>query len=503
MSNENADGSSPSIARRKRRRHRSHRKGSGGPGLGHTVEVKIVDMGTRGWGIAEIGGRQVHVWGTFPGDRVKARVVSRRGGRIEAEVLELQSRGLRRVLAPCSHFSICGGCLWQDIAYEDQLAMKQRMVKACLKDAGLTDIEVEDTLASPQEYQYRNKVEYAFSRDAGGGLVTGLHVSGRKHKRQEAKRQGVRERLSVRLAGSPPVFQVSECELLPDDLGAAAVRAGRRLAGVETLAYDPESRTGTVRSIVVRRSHADGQILANLVTGEEETDSGGQVAEALKDEFLPIAGVVRSWNPKRSRQAVPEKQIIEAGVDRIVEKISGLEIEVSSTSFLQVNTPQAENLYQAALERAALTPESRVLDLFSGTGALSLLAARQASDVTGIEVREEAVEDSRRNAERNGLSNVRFIAGDVRDVLAGELSGETFDMVLTNPPRAGITRRAIDAICKMAPPAIVYVSCDAETLARDLALFAASGYVAGAVAPIDMFPHTPHCEMVVRLDQNE
>jgi len=463
--------------------------------------VTIIGMGPRGWGIARHVDSRIHVFGALPGDRVKARVVNRHRGRIEAEVVTYRSRALAPIPARCSHFAICGGCLWQDLVYEDQLDLKRKMVKGCLVDVGLTDVDVLETIESESVFEYRNKVEYSFSPDGEGKLVTGLHVSSKKWKQKKSGSR-TKERLSRRLAGSPPVLEVERCHLLPGPLDAVARETGRALreAGIE--AYDPEDKTGAARSIVVRRSLDSGQILVNLVTGVEETETGKIAAEALRSDDSEVAGVVRSWNPKRSRQAEPEKQVVEAGADRVVEKLGGLEIEVSSSSFMQVNTRQAERLYKIALSAAALTSSTRVLDLFSGIGALSLLAAGASAHVTGVEIREDATADARRNAERNGIENVRFVAGDVHDALAGELAEETFDVVLANPPRAGITKRALEAICGRAPERIVYVSCDAETLARDLVRLVANGYAVFTVQPVDMFPHTPHCEVVVELRRN-
>ncbi len=296
----------------------------------------------------------------------------------------------------------------------------------------------------------------------------------------------------------PPVFDLDAC-LLQSDLSNAVVKAAQTVfRNARMRAYDPHTRAGLLRSMTVRDAKHSGEVLVNLVAARPLP--GRSPAETLMGCSDHLKGLVLSVNRKRPRHATPKSVDVLAGTDRILERILGLEIEVSATSFLQVNTAQAERLYERALSYANLTGTERVVDLYCGSGTLSLLLAGQARCVTGIEILEASVEDARRNAERNGVTNCEFMAGDVLDAIpALATNGEGVDVVTVNPPRAGVHVNAIRAICDIGPGTVVYVSCNAETLARDLRHFQAGGYKVEEVQPFDMFPHTPHCEVVAKL----
>jgi 23S rRNA (uracil1939-C5)-methyltransferase len=418
---------------------------------------------------------------------VDAQVVKRERGRVEAVATRRMDNKVKRITPPCRHFSVCGGCRWQDIDYRDQLALKKGIVQHCFREAGLDEGLVEETLGAEEVFFYRNKMDFSFGMGEGGALTLGLYVS--------------RDKQEVEAQGRAPVFDVEEC-LLQSPLSNRVVRAVRDfLKGRDLRPYDPEARTGLLRSLVVREGKRTGEALVNLVAAEGAPGLA-PLGEALRGMFPEVRGVVLSVNRRRSKNAPPESEGTLAGEGQIVERVGGLTFGISPASFFQVNTRQAERLYDLTVQFCGLTGRERVLDLYCGTGALSLLMARRAASVTGVEAAAQAVEDARGNAARNGVENCRFVCGDVLRVLPDlTRAGEGFDAVTVNPPRAGVYRAAIQAICALRPGRIVYVSCNPETLARDVPRFWAGGYRLGRVQPVDLFPHTPHCEVVAQMNR--
>ncbi len=460
---------------------------------GAVVRLEVTGIAPGGAGVAQDGKRRYYVRGGLPGDRVDARVVKQEGGRIEARVERLLESRVERIEPRCRHFGICGGCLWQDISYADQLALKKGIVLHCFQEAGLDGGTVADVMGSEEVFFYRNKMDFSFGQHRAGDLMLGLFASARTA-------GGERARLSERRGRMPPVFDVEACCLQSEASNRMVKMVRDILKGSGLRAYNPETGSGVLRSLVIREGTHTGEALVTLGVSGSAPDGG--VAEALTEAFENVKGVVLSVNPKRSKHAVSASQEALAGSGQIVERILGLEVEVSPGSFLQVNTRQAERLYERAVGFAGLEGEEAVLDLYCGNGTLSLLLARHARRVTGVEVLEQAVEDARRNAGRNRMANCRFVCGDVLRVLP-ELAEDRVDVVTVNPPRAGVYRAVVQTICAMRPRRVVYISCNPETLARDLVAFQAGGYRPDRVQPVDLFPHTPHCEVVVGMARND
>ena len=487
---------------------------------GSILRLEVSDIAPGGVGVAQEGGLRFFVRGGLPGDVVEAQVVKRERGRIEAVVVRRMHSEIKRIAPPCRHFSICGGCRWQDLDYRDQLALKKGIVQHCFREAGLDEGLVEDALGAEEAFFYRNKMDFSFGVNEAGALTLGLHCKGNLEPPLDtgpsAPTRGRRmmstefpsspegayrgkDRQEVEAQGHAPVFDVEEC-LLQSPLSNRIVRAVRDfLKGRDLRPYDPEARTGLLRSLVVREGKRTGEVLVNLVTAEGEPGLT-PLGEALGGMFPEVKGVVLSVNRRRSKNALPEMEEALAGEGQIVERVGGLAFGVSPASFFQVNTRQAERLYDLAVQLCGLTGRERVLDLYCGTGTLSLLTARRVASVTGVEAVAQAVEDARGNAARNRVENCRFLCGDVLRVLPDlTRAGEPFEAVTVNPPRAGVYRAAIQAICALRPGRIVYVSCNPETLARDVPRFWAGGYRLGRVQPVDLFPHTPHCEVVAQM----
>jgi 23S rRNA (uracil1939-C5)-methyltransferase len=452
---------------------------------GDVVELRVTGISSQGKGTAEEDGEPVDVAGALPGDVVEARLLGRDRGRWTAATLRKVSSTIDRIAPRCEHFGVCGGCQWQDVAYTDQLALKREMVADRFRSAGLGNVHIANVIGSEETFHYRNKMDFSFGRNDAGQLLLGLYKGV-----EDAIDEGDRPRKKV-----PPVFDLKTCWLQSEASNEIVRTVRDELQGTGLGFYNTAARSGTLRSLVIRDVKATGDILVNLNVARKIHAEG--VAEAAVKTSPNVKVFIQSVNRKRSRNAVPRLQETVLGEDRIIERILGLDVQLSATSFAQVNTGQAERLYQLALDGARLKGSETVLDLYCGAGTLSLLLAKQAGKVTGVELLEEAVQDARSNAERNEITNCEFVCKDVLEYVGSQPRG--VDVVTVNPPRAGVYRAVLNAICRMKTSRIVYVSCNAETLARDLVVLKRQGYKIGKAQPVDLFPHTHHCEVVVSL----
>jgi 23S rRNA (uracil1939-C5)-methyltransferase len=461
---------------------------------GDVLELNIEGLATGGRGLARLDRYVVFVEGALPGDAVRARITRSKGRYAEAVAVDRLASGPDRVEAPCKHITCCGGCRFQDYAYPAQLAHKQAAVRDSLVHLAGLDIPVHPVLPAPDIFNYRNKMEFSFGSSEDGRVALGLHVRGR----------------------FDATFDLSRCHICPPSMNRA-VEVLRDLARRDGLpAYDLHRHEGELRFVAMRESRATGELLVNLVSAEPRLDEFGRWARELAREVPQLRGFVFSLHRGRAQAVQAESWQLLWGEERIVEKLNGLEFEISPWSFFQTNSAQAERLYLEALAAAGLRPEDRVLDLYCGTGTLTLTFARQCAAAWGVEFVPEAIGDAHRNAERNLRSgaiaaaagaaapDVRFFTADARPWLrlggAKELAPT---VVVVDPPRAGMHPRVIDRVCELAPRKVVYVSCNPTTLARDLAHFARLGYRAPGVQPVDMFPHTDHVECVAGLERGD
>ena len=453
---------------------------------GQIRDIRIDDLAFGGRGVGRVEGFVVLVDGGVPGDTVRARVDRVRGSYAEGRTLELVAPSSDRVDARCEHFGTCGGCRWQNLPYEVQLAYKQRqVVEALRRIGGFADPVVEQPLPSPDQYFYRNKMEFSFGTDATGRLMLGLHPA----------------------SSFKDVFDLNRCHLQSDASNALVkdIREGCAAAGL--LAYDVTAHTGFLRYLTIREGKFTNETMVNIVTGDgKEQDEAWTVA--LKDLAGRIASghphvrsFIRSVNATRSTVAFGQREDILWGVASIREVILGRTFEITSNSFFQTNSRQAERLYGTVLDFAALTSEDRVLDLYSGTGAIAILAAAQAGEVRAVESLAESVRNAERKAALNAAGNVFFICAEVRRALtAMARDRRPPTVVIVNPPRAGLNAAVIRGIQRLRPRRLVYVSCNPTTLARDLKQMCEREYVVDRIQPVDMFPHTWHIECVARVE---
>ncbi len=445
---------------------------------GQALEVQVSDVAYGGRALAKVQGLVVFVDDALPGDRVMARVYRRRRQYAEARTERVLVPSPSRVPAPCSHVPVCGGCRFQDFDYEEQLRMKQRQVEECLAHLGRLRIAARPVLAAPKLFHYRNKMEYSFGRDDAGRLTLGLHRRGYFNRPFDLERCFIATPVSSEIVARVRDFAIRE-DLPP---------------------YDLKRHAGLLRFLVVREGIRTGEVMVNLVASEPHP-AFERLAGSLVEAFPAVKSIVLNLTRRKAQVAVGEEERVLAGKATILEQLGGLTFEISSNSFFQTNTEQADQLLAVALEALALTGSERVLDVYAGTGTFTLPVAKRAAEAIGIESFDIAVRDAERNAERNGITNARFWKGEALEVMRDRLAAERPEIhaVLVDPPRAGLHAGVVSRLIHLGAPRLVYISCNPSTLGRDLGVLCESRYAIDWIQPVDMFPHTPHIECVAAL----
>jgi 23S rRNA (uracil1939-C5)-methyltransferase len=447
------------------------------------LELTIESLAFGGRGVAKKDGFVVFVSGAFPGDRVLARVTRARRSYAEASTIEVLEPSAGRVETPCDHYGVCGGCAWQPLSYEAQLRYKQSQVSECMQHIGGLEATVtEPAIAADQRWRYRNKVEFSFGGDEGGGLQLGFHRAGQwRH-----------------------LVDIEDCRLHSEETNHLRnlVRDLASCSGAGP--WDQKDGTGFWRHLVIREAANTGEIMVNIVTAPGDFPKQEEFARTITREFPRVASLVWSVNDSPANVASGFPFSVLAGADHISERIGGLDLKVSPSSFLQTNTLMAEVLYSTALDFAGADVSVAALDLYCGIGSIALLLAGRSREVLGIEIVEEAVAMARENAVRNGIRNATFESGKVRALLKDLVAaGRAPSLVVLDPPRAGAGKKEIDRIIELAPARVVYVSCNPSTLAANAAQLVEGGYELSRVVPVDMFPQTPHIEVVSRFDRQD
>ncbi len=456
---------------------------------GEELELEIEDLAYGGKGVAKKEGFVIFVDGGLPGQRVKAVITRRKKAYAEARVLEVLKKSPWEVEPRCKHFGSCGGCRLQNLAYDKQLEVKrQQVVDALQRIGGLAEVPVEPTLPSPDQYFYRNKMEFSFSdrpwREEGDedlpDFALGLHRRGRFDK----------------------VVNLEECWLQAPETGAV-LKEVREFAFASGLPpYSNTTHEGFWRFLVLRRGVNTGQWMANIVTTEERPDLLEPLTGKLRELLPGLRSFVNNVNTGRGGVAFGETEALVWGERTIEEKLGDYTFEISANSFFQTNTRQAERLYNTVLEFADFTGDEMVYDLYSGTGSIAITVSGHVRRVLGVESVDDAVADAWRNAERNHITNCYFIAGDLREVFRDTKAflkkNEAPDVIILDPPRDGVHPKILPKLASLGAEKIVYVSCNPTTQARDLAMLAPR-YRVVKVRPVDMFPQTPHIEAVALL----
>ena len=459
--------------------------------------VEITGVAAEGKALTRINDMVCFVANCVPGDIVDLQVTKKKHSFMEAKVLRVVKPSAVRCEAKCKHFGVCGGCKWQILPYEEQLKYKQQQIVDNLTRIGKIELpEISPILGSRHIYEYRNKLEFTCADrkwfpweviEAAGGLDKidssyglGFHIPNAFDK----------------------VLDIEQCHLMPE-INNKIRNSVRTYAQANGLTfYNEHTHEGLLRNLILRNNHK-GELMLIVAFGERIEDFKLQISnllEYLHQEFPEIIALLYVENTKYNDTIGDLEVKVYYGQDHIIEEMEGLQFKVGPKSFYQTNTEQAYELYKVAREFAELQGDELVYDLYTGTGTIANFVSRKARQVIGIEYVPEAIEDAKVNSKINGIENTLFFAGDMKDILNDDFVAQYGrpDVIITDPPRAGMHEDVVNVILNAAPKRIVYVSCNPATQARDLALLDAK-YKVTKVQPVDMFPHTQHVENVVQL----
>lgn len=453
--------------------------------------LHITTLAAEGKAMGKVDNQVVFVPMTVPGDVVDVQVRKHHRRFMEATVVRFIEKSPLRVEPFCEHFGVCGGCKWQSLPYEEQLNQKTKQVEDQLVRIGHLDIpEVRPCLGSERTREYRNKLEFTFADKRwltyeeiaeGGDIATtpavGFHIPGCFDK----------------------VLDIRKCHLQVDLSNRIRLVTKQFCIDNGYSFHNARAHEGLMRTMVIRTA-STGEVMVIVVFNENDTERINALMSHLRDMFPEITSLIYMINEKWNDSLGDREPICFAGKDHIIEEMEGLKFKVGPKSFYQTNSEQAYELYKVTRDFADLKPTDTLYDLYTGTGTIANFCARRAKRVVGVEYVPEAIEDAKVNSMINSIDNTTFYAGDMKDVLSDDFikrNGQP-DVIILDPPRAGVDERVIEVIKRAAPQRMVYVSCNPSTQARDLALLS-DMYTIEAVQPVDMFPHTHHVENVVKL----
>jgi 23S rRNA (uracil1939-C5)-methyltransferase len=454
--------------------------------------LEIIDAGAEGKAVGKKEGLTVFVPFAVPGDVVDVEVFKKKKGYAEARIINIKTKSPHRIEPECEHFGLCGGCKWQIMDYETQLKYKQKQVEDAFRHLGKFEFPpILPIISSKNDYEYRNKLEYTFShlrwldeedmllRNAGKELETrglGFHIPGKFDK----------------------VLNINHCSLQKEP--SNEIRNSVRTFAIEhdIPFYNIRNHEGILRNLIIR-NNAKNEIMV-ILSLTEMNEKTQQLLAFLNDKFPQICSLFYVINTKLNDSISDLEPVLFSGAPFISETMEDLHFKIGPLSFFQTNSLQALELYKVAREFAQITEKDIVYDLYTGTGTIAIFVAKQAQRVVGIEYVDAAIEDAKYNALQNGIANTVFFAGDLKDVLnenCTKRNGKP-DVVITDPPRAGMHPNVIARLLEMAPPKIVYISCNPATQAREITELSKK-YAIEKVQSVDMFPHTHHVENVALL----
>ena len=435
-------------------------------------EATVTDYTAEGQGVAHVQGCAVFLPNAIAGERVRLRIEKAQKTWAAGKIVEILEKSPHRCNRECPVAKLCGGCDFWHMDYAEETRLKAERVKTCLNRLGGEHLSEMPILAAPTCYGYRNKAQYPVAAKKGRAYAGFFR------------------------AGTHDVVENRRCRILPEETDGVKDAVMDYVNQFRIPVYDEAAHKGLLRHIYVRRGEVSGQILVCLVCNGERLPK----ADALLERLRKIPGfttLVLSVNTKKGNAVLGDKFITLYGPGYIEDTLCGLTFRLSPRSFYQVNHHQAQRLYETAISLAGITKNDTVLDLYCGVGTITLAMAGSAGKVIGVEVIPQAVEDARDNARRNGIENAEFFCGDAgQAALALEKNGVRPDVVVVDPPRKGLNADTIEALHRMAPRRIVYVSCDPATLARDVALLKERGYTLQSATAADLFPRCAHVESI-------
>ena len=445
-------------------------------------EITIEDMLFPNKGVGYIDNKKVIIKGGIIDQRLKIKITKKRKNKLEGKILEVITPSPIEIQPKCQHFKYCGGCTSQNLPYEKQLEIKAEQVKTLLNNEGIQDFQFLGIQPSPLEFRYRNKMEFSFGdKVKGGPLELGMH-----------KRDKFYE-----------IISTTNCQIVDEDFNVilSLILDYFRNKGISH--FHKITHKGSLRHLVIRKAYKTGEILINLVSTSQLKLELNELVEKLLNLPLSgkIVGILHTINDGVADVVKSDETIVLYGQDFITEEILGLSFKITAFSFFQTNSLGAEKLYSIVKDFAGNTKDKVIFDLYCGTGTIAQIMAPVALKVIGIDIVEEAVEAAKVNAIENNLNNCEFIAGDVLEKI--DKLKEQPDLIILDPPRAGIHPKAIHKIIDFYPQQFIYVSCKPTSLANDLPIFVERGYKVTKVKCIDLFPHTPHVECVALMSRVE
>ena len=442
--------------------------------------VNISSLGSSGEGVGRVSDFTVFVNGALPGEEVKAKITEVKKTYAIGKLMEVVKASPERIKPACPIYAECGGCQLQHISYEGQMQVKRQQVKDAMERIGhQKDLTVLPVLGAENPWHYRNKVAFPVGKEKGKTII-GCFAQG-THK----------------------IIDASNC-LIQDELNNDAINAVKEIIDKLGIpAYNEDTHTGVMRHVVARTG-MKGQLMVVLVTATQELKRKKEIIKMLRSRLPQMVSLQQNIQTYRNNVILGRETKLLWGRPTIKAKLGKFAFNVSARSFFQVNTRQAEVLYDTALEYAQLTGKETVIDAYCGTGTISLYLAQKARKVYGVEIVSPAIKDAEKNARENNVRNAEFIVGDCTKVMPRLYKqGVRPDVVVVDPPRAGCTEAVLQTFASMQPKRIVYVSCNPATLARDIEIMAKLGYKAKKVQPVDMFSHSSHVESVALINRLE
>ena len=447
-----------------------------------TLTVTVEDITNLGFGVARHSGEVIFISDTVPGDVAEIKIIKVSSSYSVARCERLVSLSPERTSARCPS-TVCKSCAYKLLGYEREAALKEESVRQIFKKAGLTEVEIAPIVTSPAIAEYRNKAQYPVSKDKSGNYSIGFFAP-KSHR----------------------VTEAADCPLAPSVFSEILELLREFFKEKEYTCYDETSGEGLIRHIYLRRGEVSGEILFTLVINGNTLPCSDELVARVRERFPLVVGILLNKNKKNTNVILSDEYETLYGRDYIFDTLAGVVLKITAPSFYQVNHDCAEILYAKAKELAAPEKCDTLLDLYCGAGSIGLSMAREVGEVVGIEIVESAVECARFNAENNNITNASFYVGDAKNterlLERAELErGEAIraDIVILDPPRAGCDEALVKYVSTLSPKRIVYISCNPQTLARDMLIFKEHGYVGNLVTPVDMFPGTGHVESVVCL----
>lgn len=448
---------------------------------GSTVQVKIEKTEFPSVGIGQLEEKKIYVKGAYPGQLVSGRVKKKKENYAELKLMSVDEKAEYEIEHKCEHFGVCGGCTSQNLTYDKQLNLLSDEVKQLFENANVNTGEYLGVVGSKEQWEYRNKMEFTFGDfEKGGELTLGMHMKGK----------------------SFGIITVDKCLIIDEDFRTVIRETVNYFKDKNLPYYRVMKREGYLRHLVIRKAINTGELMVNLVTTTQMDFDLAEYVEILKSQNYKgnLISILHTENNSFSDAVIPEKVNLLYGKDYIIEELLGLKFKISPFSFFQTNTKGAESLYSIVRDFMGDSVDKVVFDLYCGTGTIGQITAGKAKNVFGLELIEEAVEAAKENAKLNNLENCEFIAGDVAETIK-KLKDKP-DIIILDPPRSGVHPKALEYVIKFNAKEIIYVSCNPKTLVENLMDLEKAGYVVEKTVVKDMFPNTPHAEVVVKLTRN-